>query len=519
MNEEKILRNFENIRFTSDEELEIASFFPQYILYHREKKCVDGYCTGCKQYLELEKYCKPAKHGLQWNCPSCGAKITFLAGGRVPAATHRVSRNFLLLRAIDGDLYMRSVKVYQYFTRNSFNEWNGISEYDTEYEPYGYSNYWCGEDGAAQWNHYAGASWLKLKTCNEPYFAEAFGGTRDYRVIGLEQIGESRLKYCGYEKFIELCGDTASDCPLVKFLCMSAKYPALEKLMKSGFEYIVKDKLLGRSVRLNYRGDTPQKILRLNTAELRALNEASASEYNDYLYFRKNIRASGSFAKRFELFEHFRTILPDIVEVAEQTGLSHEKVMNYIKRQTGGKNEKTYLFMRDWKDHLRQCVELGYDVTDEAICKPADFYKMHERISMEVEARKDKMMWDNFTKNYEQRRELEFFGEEFIVIQPSYIDEIIKEGEALRHCVGGYAERHAQGKLTIMFLRKKSEPDKPYYTVEVSNDYKIVQCRGLRNNMANNPKPKSVEDFEKKYQEYLDGLVQSKAKKARKKTA
>lgn len=514
MDEKKILKNFENIRFTADEEQEIASAFPQYILYRREKKRVDGYCTGCKQYLELERYCKPVKHGLQWQCPNCGAKITFLAGGKVPAATHRISKNFLLLRAIDGDLYMRSVKVYQFFEHGSFDEWNGISDYDTIYEPYGHSNYWCGKDGAVQWNRY-GAGWLKLKTCNEPYFAEFFDGTRDYRVIGLEQIGKSDLKYCGYEKFIELCGDTASDCPLVKFLCMSAKYPSLEKLMKSGFEYIVKDKLLGGRVRLNYCGETPQKILRLNTAEIKALQGISASEYNDYLYFRKNIHVSGRFAKRLKWFEQFGMIANDIVETAERTGLSHEKVMNYINRQTNGNKAKNYLFMRDWKDHLCQCEDLGYDITDEAICKPADFYKMHERLSMEVKARKDKITWDNFMKNYEQRRELEFFGEEFIVIQPHFLDEIIKEGEKLRHCVGGYANRHARGELTIMFLREKSKPDKPFYTIEVSNKLKIVQCRGYRNNNADNSKPKAIEDFEKVYQEYLDSIVRSRAKKER----
>ena len=43
--------------------------------------------------------------------------------------------------------------------------------------------------------------------------------------------------------------------------------------------------------------------------------------------------------------------------------------------------------------------------------------------------------------------------------------EIEDEGRILSHCVGGYAERHAMGKLSIMFLRKVSEPDKPYYTV------------------------------------------------------
>ena len=81
---------------------------------------------------------------------------------------------------------------------------------------------------------------------------------------------------------------------------------------------------------------------------------------------------------------------------------------------------------------------------------------------------------------------LEFATDEYFIRQPDSTDEIVVEGQKLSHCVGGYAERHATGKLTIMFLRQKSAPDEPYYTMEVSNDYKIVQCRGYKNNWVTN---------------------------------
>ncbi len=76
----------------------------------------------------------------------------------------------------------------------------------------------------------------------------------------------------------------------------------------------------------------------------------------------------------------------------------------------------------------------------------------------------------------------------------------------MNHCVGGYAERHAKGKLTILFLRTADKPDVPYYTMEVSTDGRIVQCRGFKNNNANNPKPQKIIDFENDYQTYLDAL-------------
>lgn len=95
------------------------------------------------------------------------------------------------------------------------------------------------------------------------------------------------------------------------------------------------------------------------------------------------------------------------------------------------------------------------------------------------------------------------------------MQEIEDEGRILPHCVGGYAERHAMGKLSIMFLRKASEPDIPYYTVEVSRYGGIVQCRGYKNNVADNGgenKPQEIKDFEQKYQRYLDVIFAEERK-------
>ena len=46
----------------------------------------------------------------------------------------------------------------------------------------------------------------------------------------------------------------------------------------------------------------------------------------------------------------------------------------------------------------------------------------------------------------------------------------MKEGRVLHHCVGAsdsYMKKMAEGKTWICFLRKKKEPDKPYYTLEI----------------------------------------------------
>ena len=46
--------------------------------------------------------------------------------------------------------------------------------------------------------------------------------------------------------------------------------------------------------------------------------------------------------------------------------------------------------------------------------------------------------------------------------------------------MGGYADRMAKGETAILFVRRKTEPDKPYYTMEY-RDGVVVQCRTAHN--------------------------------------
>ena len=73
---------------------------------------------------------------------------------------------------------------------------------------------------------------------------------------------------------------------------------------------------------------------------------------------------------------------------------------------------------------------------------------------------------------------------DYLVILPKKKADFLAEGTALCHCVGymGYDVKVADGKVLIAFIRLKSEPEKPLYTVEFSRSEKrILQMHGFRN--------------------------------------
>lgn len=104
------------------------------------------------------------------------------------------------------------------------------------------------------------------------------------------------------------------------------------------------------------------------------------------------------------------------------------------------------------------------------------------------------------------------YGELMIVV-PAKASDIITEGKVLQHCVGGYASRHIQGRTTILFLRHISEPDKPYYTIEINEKKKhIVQCHGYMNEWKSK-KAEEVKAFEKEFSEYIKDPKKYKAER------
>lgn len=109
----------------------------------------------------------------------------------------------------------------------------------------------------------------------------------------------------------------------------------------------------------------------------------------------------------------------------------------------------------------------------------------------------------------ETRKSLIFEYGKFEIIIPATYDEIKAEGKALHHCVESYAERHLNGILNIVFIRKKNNLAESFYTVEVDNNGYIIQVRGK----SNADPTEQVIKFIEQYRKYLDMKFNHKEEK------
>lgn len=99
-----------------------------------------------------------------------------------------------------------------------------------------------------------------------------------------------------------------------------------------------------------------------------------------------------------------------------------------------------------------------------------------------------------YKKQYTKWETYIYEDEKIQVIYPKDPIEVVKEGIMLNHCLKSYVNAIADGSTNVLFIRRKNNIEKPYYTLEVRKGA-IRQCHGFNNcNMS-----RDVEKFVKKY--------------------
>ena len=119
---------------------------------------------------------------------------------------------------------------------------------------------------------------------------------------------------------------------------------------------------------------------------------------------------------------------------------------------------------------------------------PDDLRASHNLVSDQFTARQDeeitKLPIEKGAVDCAVRKQkYEFELDGLIIRFPLTSAAIRYEGKVLNHCVGGYAERHIKGVLTILFLRQAEEPNRPYVTIEMDGN-RIVQVHGYENDLG-----------------------------------
>lgn len=349
----------------------------------------------------------------------------------------------------------------------------------------------------------------------------------------------THIKYSGLEI---LAKNFKGRLPYEIAITIYLEFPKLEWICKMGLNKLAADILSGEYMHYSFpadiklAADTIYEILGLTKVNTRILQEidGNADELHLLQEAQKlNIQMSAEQVK--EYYEIFGCNIKLLREKGNK--VSFHKFFKYfdkeIERYMDGKSkdklrreeliELKRNMARDWLDYLYWCRELKYDLDNMFIYMPNNFKQVHDRVAKEYKdlkdrkaaaekKRRDKLVAKKMQKLKKDMEEifsknvgvdaLNIKGNGLILIVPANSAAIKEEGEALHHCVGTYIERVAKGETAIFFIRRESEPDKPYYTLEW-RDNKVIQCRGMNNCIATDKVKAFVQAFEEKMNEQI----------------
>lgn len=532
---------------TEDQLSEINDCFTHYLFYRRikantvgiagtnsKKEVSECVCSRCGSEYILE--CGLI-HNIQTTCTKCGCKVTAKHRSYGKKKLYEAVRVLLICPENENRVWLRAfwcVKNYQ--TEQGENLTPKIRKAEEArylLEPRKKARHW-------RWDYNGGKFiWCEQKNPQEPFHSYmGYGG--EYYLLSQSRLSDTFLRYIDFRSWYaeyqeyyncylsHLCYSVLN-VPDTRYMCEFAQYPIFESLIKAGFGELVAGKIAERRVLSTYYNWEADKLSdffkSFDKEEVKWLHDQSYQymSIKEYALF-KRVYGKKDIERYQSDKETFGMCFTELLQLIRRYKLRYAHSLNYLIAQNDKyrptdriKIRNDWSMLNIWSDYLRFAKELGYDMKNEIITYPKELMQAHDKAAKTVAAIQRKQAEEKAkVVNAENKKKYAFEYAGLRIVIPTCHDDIIREGEKLHHCVGGYSDRHFSGKLTILFIRKITNPDKPYVTMEVRGK-KIVQVHGYRNDI-NKPLPKSVKLFVEEFKKYIEHPVKYKKEleKARK---
>ena len=168
--------------------------------------------------------------------------------------------------------------------------------------------------------------------------------------------------------------------------------------------------------------------------------------------------------------------------------MSYVQIRNYLIRQKGKRKDSISQVLTTWKDYISMAKRVKMNINDEIVYRATKLYKRHNNLIKYIEDNQLSVTAGELADKYPNinsvlsglREKYEYSDETFTILAPRCIEDILKEGQALHHCIDKkteYLERINEQETYILFLRNTKQPDTPYYTLEVEPGGVIRQKR------------------------------------------
>lgn len=171
-----------------------------------------------------------------------------------------------------------------------------------------------------------------------------------------------------------------------------------------------------------------------------------------------------------------------------QDRMSPLQIYNYVSRQIKESGETAWQVFTTWKDYLSMAKKLKMDTNDAIIYRVKLLRQRHDELVLRCKQLDKQAQAADVLKKFPKvnricqsiKAKYEYANEEYAIVAPTGVLDIIVEGDMLCHCLRGsdrYWDRIETHESYILFLRRTSALDIPYYTLEIEPDGTVRQKR------------------------------------------
>ena len=503
---------------------ELQDSIKHYIYYkspgHRRRI---GYCTHCGEYIEawredgeyIEAWREDtgvlaemynAAHNSTGNCPLCDYPITYKAVGRLQNGRSLNDHFYaaVICPVSFDEVWIRGVRFAVDFNflgnvAGMINEPSEVAFHQDERLAVKPDIYIEEEHSRIRMVRGEGATiarrgwkgWKTLRTRRaEPFISSIFASVPDYHMLNVADMDNTFLKYSCFDRFCNILPPSSyyghrTLLKPVRFLCEYARTPSLEMMLKFDGTEFVSDLIYenNKNSRLiNWKARSPDKFFRLSKPEARTYIASGCDKDTLLLYHEAR-------AEKFtimECIEYLRDFYlhnyEEISKYAKAQNMPVRDILKYLRKQRLD-NDIWHIY----HDYISFAGELGYDLTVHNVRYPKDLNKAHDQASKAAIKLKKQIELEKYARELKDRElRYNFAMGNYTIFIPEDPTDIIDEGKALKHCVGGYVDRHCEGKCTILFMRHIPDWNVPLYTIEMRGG-NMQQVQGYNNRIENKP--------------------------------
>lgn len=433
------------------------------------------HCSVCAELIDGDKW----KHGKFYECPKCGARLKCNKKADEVSVNDRIT---LIQSYHDKKGEICSIKREMYVSKKYtvFGESSNISDGCLIVLPLDGST--ANGDNCYYWE---GSSWTDKNRVG-------FSHRKSYCYPNLSALDGTAYDRVSIEAAARK-GWKLHYNNMMRYFCNE---PKMEYLVKGNFYGLVEDMTthLYRSDLM--KGNTAKDVLGIDGQSVARLRDKQGGV--DYLQWLRSAFMCG-FKLPEKAVQYFCKHSVTPTEVAEPLKwASPEQIANYIEKQRAIIKQKkqynctVYYITTTWRDTLQLSGQFKL-AANKANIFPKDLCERHEELVAIQNLEREKERMQELDARFPEVRPIcdsirdtySWENNDYAVIVPTGVGDIITEGTLLRHCVGTpdyegryrYLDRITSHESYIMFLRKKSDINAPWYTMEVEPGGAVRQLR------------------------------------------